>query len=281
MATSSTQGNTLVTIIESFNYPLPSIQNGNSIDEDPDTHLSGSKAAQTDPPVFCAPLEKECWVKLGHKTLQSIRLPTEYLSLPEKAMVHMSEADVIRSAAIYLLHPINQVLYTISPSTTCLAERASKNVRSDICFIRGGTQGRIFALVEFKRRGVIRPNEFRRASRQLTQDPNTQRAQINQCVQAAMNEDQKTFFTGNSFKLIKQAAAYAIDSGTRYVALFNWDYLVLIHFGGINPGLVVEVLEAQGVGPYCDITMIPNSPRSADIRPALLGFLVRAYQDTP
>ncbi|KAI0814472.1 hypothetical protein GGR55DRAFT_631982 [Xylaria sp. FL0064] len=96
-----------------------------------------------------------------------------------------------------------------------------------------------------------------------------------------LDADENTFFEDNSRKLLKQAAAYAIHHRTSYVAIFNWDFLVLIHFSQLQAGQSQQALRLQGCGDYCYITIIENKSTATDLRAALLGFLLLAYSNTP
>ncbi|TRX89917.1 hypothetical protein FHL15_009189 [Xylaria flabelliformis] len=77
-----------------------------------------------------------------------------------------------------------------------------------------GNEQRCFAVVEFKKRGIIDDNEFRQAARTL-------KTPVSHHIQVAVNASGGNYFPGNSEKLMKQAAAYAICNATQYVALFN------------------------------------------------------------
>lgn len=77
---------------------------------------------------------------------------------------------------------------------------------------------------------------------------------------------------------MKQAASYATRQRIQYVALFDWDVLVLVKFIEMDPRLDVDDLIDNGVGDWCETTIIT---RSHEMRAALLGFLASAYQDTP
>jgi hypothetical protein len=159
-------------------------------------------------------------------------------------------------------------------------------VRADISYYKNVPNSnvmRAFAVVEFKKRGVIVSQEFRTAQR-LTHVPSQN--EINAIVHSAQQYIQSTppgdasFFAGNSRTLIKQAASYAIRHRTRYVALFDWDTLVLADFVMMNPALSTHTLSQNGVGDYCETTII-RSNQSHNMRAALLGFLWQAATQTP
>jgi hypothetical protein len=142
---------------------------------------------------------------------------------------------------------------------------------------------RAFAVVEFKKRGVILPQEFRAAQRvNNVPSQNETNALVQNAQQYLQNppSGDASLFVGNSRTLIKQAASYAIRHRTRYVALFDWDTLVLAKFVRMNPALSTHALGQNGVGDYCETTII-TSNHSQDMRAALLGFLWEAAVQTP
>ncbi|KAI0188890.1 hypothetical protein EV127DRAFT_462073 [Xylaria flabelliformis] len=267
-----------ITIKQSFRNPLPSYPNPLGVG---DTHISGSTTMDTDPPRFYVAISHDAWVGLGFQSLETVNtraLENEHISLREDAMYHLNEGDVARAAAMYLLHPINQALSAIpnfAGSIKCLSEQLMNGVRADISFMRyRGNEQRCFAVVEFKKRGVIDDNEFRQAARTL-------KTPVSHHVKAAMNAPGGSFFQRNSVKLMKQAAAYATRNGTQYVALFNWDRLVLIRFSMLDPRRKIGDLVANGVGDYCEIGVLKYDTGSHLMRAALLGFLMEAYHQTP
>ncbi|KAI0517555.1 hypothetical protein F5B22DRAFT_603366 [Xylaria bambusicola] len=269
------------TIKQCFNDSLPFIQHPTRLV--PFEFRPGTKTSQIDAPKFWISTNERGWSEPAHNTLRPMNMNAlqEQVSWPEPSMRLACEADVVRAAALYLLHPINQVLSARYPNDyRCNSEVAGSGVRGDVSLLKLGGR-RTFAIVEFKRSGIISPMEFADAQRTLTGNPNTHAAEISQHVQnviAADNGDNRfSAFEGNSFSLMKQAAAYAVQYSTRFVAIFGWDYLVLVYF----PELDMNLREPEGCGNYCEITMIPNNPPSPNLRAALLGFLFHAYDATP
>lgn len=273
-----------VTLTQSFDgtRSLPSFPNRGSVS----TELtpSGNSTAETDAPKFAIASLPGKWQSDGVLTLQTISnantgnttnlINTEYLSEIESAMDHESEGDVVRSSALYLLHPVNQALSLLTHnSVRCRSEAATHKIRSDITYYRAK---RPFAVVEFKKRGVIRVPEFRAATKTIT--PTT--SELDLVMNASGINRHHSFFGGNSAILIKQAASYAINHRTRYVVLFNWDMMVLCYFTQLDHTATVDTLITNGVGNYCEVEIIPFS-ESHRMRPSLLGFLANAYQNTP
>jgi hypothetical protein len=97
----------------------------------------------------------------------------------------------------------------------CRSETTTSVVRTDITYCRGT---RAFAIVEFKKRAVIKPAEFQAAVNTITAaTPETTLASQAYARKSA----HISFFDGDSVILMKQPSSYAIDCRTRYVALFN------------------------------------------------------------
>lgn len=256
---------------------------------------SSVTTANVTPPRFAHKILATHWNALCNAFITNIpatALTNEYLSHVELLMRHASEADVVRTAALYLLHPINQAFsaHPITAGTiTCLAEMSSTGLRADITYFKSPpTPGdkRAFAVVEFKKRQLIVPQDFSRAEKC---NSNMSEAQVRQDIaqiggQAAGRNAENTFYDDYSCKLVKQAAAYAVAHRTKYIALFNWDALVLIRFQAMellnsNQRLrTVADLKIDGVGEWCQTTVITQS---AQMRPSLLGFLAEAYDSTP
>jgi hypothetical protein len=244
---------------------------------------SGESTTNTDPPRFAIPSPTN-WANRGTAFVQPLgqSLHNQFICSREECIYHANEGDVVRAAALYLLHPVNQALCAhqiLAGTINCQSEYTANRVRSDITYYKtppasNGTS-RAFAVVEFKKRGIIRQQEFQAAQKVLNPG---QGHDTNYYTQAATNRDYGTFYTGSSRILMKQAGSYATRQRTQYVALFDWDVLVLVRFIEMDPELDVEDLVVNGVGDWCETTIIT---RSHEMRAALLGFLASAYQDTP
>lgn len=250
--------------------------------------ISGDSTRDTDPPYFSIAAQPQHsthrdWHALGTAAVANIPnintpahpLNHEFVYFREAATYHDSEGDVVRSAAQYLLHPVNQALSSVpGVLVRCQSEATTTNIRSDITYYRGpNAQNPIykaFAVVEFKKRGVIKQAEFHNTIRH--QAPPTQQ-QVAATVAAALALNNETYFDGDALILIKQAASYAVAHRTPYVALFDWDFLVLVHFTRMPPDMV-------DVGDYCELEVIPHA-QSQRMRGALLGFLAHAYSNAP
>lgn len=261
-----------------------------------DSKPSGSMTLSTEPPAIAASEPAENWIRKGEEALEKLprdhTLDKQYLPCREEAMSHVSEGDVVRSASLYLIHPVNQALCAFRETTgglTCQSEWENEdpNVanRADITFLLTSQDPRLnrrpFAAIELKHRGFIFPDEFRSAYFKADVDERKEKQRCTKAIENARSTTSGTAFKGNSFWGIKQAAAYAIGLNVKHVALFDWDYLVLITF----PDLVVYYDEhgrhdGSHAGDKCRITMISQARGSKVMRVALLGFLLEAFETT-
>jgi hypothetical protein len=273
-----------VPLSASFATALPTYPNPHGAAE---ASISGQSTVNADAPYFSIPAQPvhaihRDWAALGRAALANIPninvpahpLNKEFLYFSEGATHHNSESDVVRSAAMYLIHPINQVLAsTPGVSIRCQSEATIGKVRSDITYFRGPTpqnsEFKSFAVVEFKKRGVINSAEFRNTFK-YTAPPTDDQAQ--KTKELAAKQTGESFFQKNSWVLIKQAASYALSHNTPFVALFDWDFLILVRF--------TRMVAMDNAGDYCELEIIPFN-QSSKIRAALLGFLTHAYNHAP
>ncbi|KAL2139939.1 hypothetical protein VTI28DRAFT_4484 [Corynascus sepedonium] len=172
----------------------------------PSASASGQSTINTDPPRFAVASAAHFWQNCGDATFTNImavhgnhnQLTTEFLSEREPATYHGSEGDVVRSSAVHLLHPVNQALSLWTGNgVLCQSESSTNKVRSDITYYRGD---RTFAVVEFKKRGVIKPAEFNGAIQRITAA--TPEASLVANAKAH-NNPENTFFDGQLYHLNK------------------------------------------------------------------------------
>jgi len=149
-------------------------------------------------------------------------------------------------------------------------------VRSDLVFRRLATNarpGKIIAIIEYKRREVIRYRDYDKAIRPST----TTRAQANKETATMKPEDTKLI--GNAMTHGKQVCTYAAIAECKHVALFNWDHLLLFKFYLLEPDM------KKTAGPHANITWVteggPLQGMMEDryIRKVLLGWLLMAFKD--
>lgn len=144
-------------------------------------------------------------------------------------MYHGCEADVVRAASFHLLNPVHQALGPspyIGQNIEVCAEVQQNRLRTDVLYYKLNANGRHiapFAIIEFKRRGILRQDQFMKACRVIR--PASRAADIAAFKrQAELNDDEEeTLFSGNSRKGMKQISAYAVEHRTKYCALFDCD----------------------------------------------------------
>lgn len=261
------------TIRQSLKTPLPVYANVGAVN--PTVAASGDSTKAMDPPLFSHNIAASAYADHCNLTFlgnlpQTGTVIDRHEVAPETTFEHKNEGDVVRAAALYLIHPVNQTLAvntSIAGTIVCQSEFTTQKVRSDMTYWKNTAGGRKqFAVVEFKKRTSIPAAEFARAAKHAgtTPDPAT----ITKIATLAYQQPDGTYFSGNSKMLLKQAGSYAVAHNCKYVALFDWDHLVLIRF---------VQLSGQSVGEYCETTVIPSTSR--DVRAALAGFLGDAYDN--
>jgi len=148
-----------------------------------------------------------------------------YVPLYDYSIILKMEADVARTSALYLTHPVNAALHAIYKekyNITCFSELYNGKVRSDMCWqfseIRDPKNERkTFAILEFKRPGALVPAQFEAARQRPRASYST------------------TMFTHNSLVILKQASAYALTNRVKFIACFDWRRrLLLLNFDQIE-----------------------------------------------
>lgn len=240
--------------------------------------------------------------------------------IPEREddIFHSNEADVVRSADLYLIHPVMQALAAYPRyhrSVISQSEDTLKESRTDMTFyqtVQGGIH-RPFAVVEYKKRQAFKAAGFNHEA----MIPQTLRAKV-QALQAEFDQDRptpspqsqadfkqlfegcgvkaddsdSTLFSGSENNLIKQAASYMVAYRVRHVALYNWDCMVLCYFPWLDRSKDVKQLEIDYRGarvtkstaarpgiPYpVEVDIYPHS--DPNTRLALMAFMQHAWEET-
>lgn len=238
----------------------------------------------------------------------------QFVPAIEDSIHHHNEADVVRTAALYLIHPVAQAL-SARPSHhrafVSKSEDVGSSTRADVVFYRNDSNNeRPFSVIEFKRRTMVHGPDFSHDERlrvpQGTPNPSGLLQQIvapfvanhpsalaavqafNSVVQATNIPPGETMFSPGTEKLIKQCAAYSIQHRTRHVVLFNYDYMICCYFPWLDTSLPVTRLRHmnatlnQDYPVEVDIYPRMSGPNTAnpELRLALLGFLHDAITDT-
>lgn len=202
-------------------------------------------------------------------------LKRSYLPAPYSPCILESEADIVRSAALWLLHPVIIALQSEFRSVGCYAEVTIDDCRCDaLVKINGETM----VVLEYKNRAHIKKAEFDKG---LIKDCSyANRTQIMDMIDLSKSTANKSFMAHNAVALTKQAAAYATKWQTRYVGLFDWDNFFLWNFAGcdLRSGAPKssQLLGADGHAKWAWGTPVE---RREDYRKALLGFILEAFKD--
>jgi len=262
------------TIYQSFSCSLPDL----GLDEAEYYAISASSesTATTDPPKIWEP-DPTPYAQKASDTLKklasSLRNP---LPAVERPFRMLTEGDVLRATTLYVTHPINQALNAKYKNTPiyCLSENVKGGVRCDIIWkYKNGNDFHTIAVLELKRRGVLRWDDFQCAE----SDAANRETKIQEAY-ARMDDDDNddggyavaTTFRGNAVQLSKQAAAYAIRQKTQFVGLFDWDSMFLFQFGELDLG-------QRAIGDSAHGTWVEDESPTF-FRKTLLGFLVAACE---
>ncbi|KAI4607226.1 hypothetical protein J4E83_009682 [Alternaria metachromatica] len=142
--------------------------------------------------------------------------------------------------------------------------KAHNGVRFDAVFLKRQGGG-VIALLDFKRKEYLVSRDF----------------------EGALVEEKGSspdgLLTRNGAIFTKQISAYAVKSGCKHVALFNWDHLLLFDFFQVEKKSNME----RFIGKKARLTWVVEREelqgkhmKQHFIRKALLGWLLRAFEDT-
>jgi hypothetical protein len=252
--------------------------------------------------------------------------------VPDKeiGITHSNEADVVRSAGLYLIHPVMQAMAAhprYYKEILSKSEVHKGKTRTDMAFYQfdKNSEARPFAVVEYKKRESFQGDEFRHEKAIKNIVPSSWKADLQkkydeilmpyprdrvgqqnhrasseqafkELVKHCRLEDQgATMFDKSALNAIKQASSYMVSYGVRYVALFNWDCLVLCYFPWLDLDKSSKVL----AGEYRDIKKTRNNPGKEgkvypvevdiydhngpdgpNMRLALMSFMQHAWEET-
>lgn len=258
-----------ITIADSFNLELPGeIYNATAVG----THVSGHSTEMSEPPLLGYDAPLEAWMPFARGLLHDhdidSKLRDDRLASWEDTRELLVEADVTDVSAVHLMNPVDLAISAghvgrISDLNQHSVQTESlHSARAEKCWVwyRDGHPN-YFAVLDYKKVGTVIDQEFFAAM-----PPPGQRHEVS--VAQLYDARRVSYFGGNSETLLKQAVNYAEQYGTRYVAFFDWNCLVL---------LFLEEQEELVGGQWCYVTLIR---RRRNIRPALLAFLERAFQSS-
>ncbi|KAI4923124.1 uncharacterized protein J4E92_007877 [Alternaria infectoria] len=209
--------------------------------------------------------------------LQRTELSTRSMLSTLPQLGQNSEGDVSNNIFLYVIAPIIEVLnhkygdtfeYTTELSHSIEKEdpvndKAQNGVRFDAVFLKRQGGG-VIALLEFKKKEYLVYRDFEGA---LVEE-------------AGSSPDGG--LTRNGAIFTKQISAYAVKSGCKHVALFNWDHLLLFDFFQLEKKSNIE----RFIGKKARLTWVVEREELRGkhmkqhlIRKALLGWLLQAFKD--
>jgi hypothetical protein len=269
-----------LTIFNSFNEELLILC-------DPPAHLQvpkidirsrGGSTQVATPPVIWFKKDVRNYTMSATQICNSVEaeLQRSYLPAPYSPCILQSEADIVRSAALWLLHPIVIALQKsfTKQQVGCYAEVTIDDCRCDALIKIGGL---VVAVIEYKNRGYIKRAEFEKGR---MRDPSyANRGNILDTITRAKKQGYESAMENDAMCLTKQAAAYSTKWKTRFVALFDWDNMFLWHFAGkdfqakCKPS---DLVASDGHAKWAYGTHVEDR---RDFRKALLGFIIEGYND--
>lgn len=219
----------LVSIYDSIQLPLPAV---NSISVQYRTISTTSNSTKhVEPMRVLIPNNGQDLIERASDALRNLSTASEcrktQLPKVEKSHFLKTEGDVLRVAALQLVHPVNVVLEDILPGAAlrCLSEvvaRGSK-ARPDLKWILS-VDGKpiVVAILEYKKTRVIRRADFERAFTTPTAK--------SQAIECAMGLNEKTLLRDNAIALSKQVNEYSDDC--KDIAVFDWHSMCVFDLDG-------------------------------------------------
>ncbi|KAH7322393.1 hypothetical protein B0I35DRAFT_425754 [Stachybotrys elegans] len=222
-----------------------------------DTDFSRSPTA----PVTCLEEPIDTWLQLGRAALgraySSGQLSNSWLATWEPSRYLRTEGDVTCASSPQLMNPVDLVLSASHQTSIRVLNEATshKAGRPDRVWdlAAHGQSVKHFAVLDYKRIGSLKKDDFR--------------PRLSHYEHARRHNDfsAQSWPDDNANKVLRIATAYAKGWKTRYVAMFDWDLLIL---------LVMERAHGSDGGEWCRVTFVHDRPK---MRLALLGFLEGAY----
>jgi hypothetical protein len=219
---------------------------------------SSTGTNQTNPPKLLVTQSVDHWIDLANSLLQKFQTPLRrsHIADDEQAKAELKiEADVVRVCYTYITHPLgNTINIMYKADITVKTEEKSDRYRYDFSFnIRQDQPNKQnIMIIEFKRLGLIKYEQFEHAMRE-EEDIAQTFEDLEDC-----GEETTLDSTSNACILSKQAVAYAKNWDCKFVALCDYDNLVLLRFNQNSEYAYVTAVERRS------------------IRKALLGFLIEA-----
>lgn len=171
-----------------------------------------------------------------------------------------NEADVKTAFVLYVTTVVKRILNIEYGGRVRIGNemKGPGNTRMDMVYVEKESEERI-AVIEIKRRGSLAWSDFEPAWAYNEEKATEKLVPYENLVKA------------NGLTFSKQAAAYAIQSPTQFVALFDWDVMILFEFEK-------DMIEEGSAGDVARATWFEENGESGDdtFRKMLLGWVLKA-----
>ncbi len=210
------------------------------------------------------------------KNERILRHLDSYLPAVEPTFLLRVEADVVRASVLYLLHPINFALRSLSiEQLFCLSEMSQgPTARTDIAwtFQDKWNNRRTLAVLEFKNTYMLRKDEFYSGKADMSAEVGAKGSPV-----ALINDVKATPDDGNSWlgsgarTLSRQMMKYSRRARTDFVAIFDWKALFIYDFSTMDEK---NYQLARGTWFVED----PLASQTVTFRTLLMGMLIEALR---
>lgn len=226
------------------------------------------------PPNFLLKTPESKWLSIADAALNQhksrLNQKNTRLAPWESNMRMESEGDVVYGSAIYLNNPVHLALHAAQNHSRSCDVRSEVTLgttsRADMGYFRNG---RAYAILEYKKPGAVSKrcarDDFERG---VPKDPKmfaAWMANAEQRFKRDVRGAEDTRF------LLQQAVHYQDKFGARFVALFDWNSLVL---------LVLPPCRGVGLNDRVSYAYVTEVTDNRKFRRALLGFLLFSYRNS-
>lgn len=268
------------TIYESFRAALDPdhVGSGRKVSGGTDGNVHVSAPSTTtrkfEPPNFLLKTPESKWLSIADAALDQhksrLNQKNTRLAPWERNMRMDSEGDVVYGSAIYLNNPVHMALHAAQNHSKSCDVRSEVTLgttsRADMGYFRNG---QAYAILEYKKPGAVSKrcarNDFERG---VPKDPKMFAAWMSSAehrfTRSVRGAEDARF-------LLQQAVHYQRNYGARFVALFDWNSLVL---------LVLPPCRGIGLNDRVSYAYITEVTDNRKFRRALLGFLLFSYRNS-
>jgi hypothetical protein len=228
---------TQLTFHDCFEHPHPIIPVSNLEEMQKKTVSTSSKIVkEQDPPKVLIGENVNNWVRIANDFLLSPEAKSPSSELSKRALdpiesLLRNEADVRREADRYIMPPLISALRTKYPELELLenAETTFDPLRPDVTVTTANeiyiTNGKdVVLIIEYKRCGYIHNEEFEDA---FKDEKKLQEVLIELDMEGLESTLEES---SNAIKFVKQGTAYSRTTGCKYVALCDYEHLILIRY---------------------------------------------------